>query len=239
MNSKFYFAGRCSTQFNIRVEKCPEFFAAQKRVEKISVPGMNGELIAIGDETYCNVPQKYEIWFKDNADGVTAYSKQIASWLLSPKGYQILEDDYDSEIYRKAIFQGPLDIENWMLKRGRATIELDCKPQRFLKSGNQEIQIISGQNLYNPYMPSLPLIQITGNGPGSLTIGDTTITILRMSETLIFDCEVGNAYKGASNENNNIQINKTTPIKLQSGETKISYSGGITGVSIVPRWWTL
>ena len=239
MNSKFYFAGICSTQFNIQVEKCPEFFAAPQRIETIQVPGMHGDLLPLENKTYSNVPQKYEIWFKAATEGVTAFSKQLAKWLLSPTGYQILEDDYDPEIYRKAIFKGPLNIHNWMLERGRAVIEFDCKPQRFLKSGNQEIQILSGQSLHNPYMPSSPLIQITGNGAGTLTIRDVTITVLRMSESLTFDCEISNAYKGTSNENNNIQLSTTNPIKLQSGETKISYSGGITGVSIIPRWWTL
>ena len=238
MNSKFYFAKRCSKEFHITVEKCPEFEAAEREMETLYIPGRNGAL-TYSDGAFKNVSQKYEVWFKSENLGTTAFSKEIALWLLSPQGYQVLEDDYDPDIYRQAFFKGPLNIENWMLKRGRATLEFECKPQRFLKSGDLPRQILTPQTLYNSYMPSLPLIKVVGSGAGTVTIGGVTISITNISEFLILDSDTQNAYKGNQNQNNNIKLSNYEFPTLQSGENKISFSGGVESVEITPRWWTL
>lgn len=238
MNSKFYFAGRCSREFGLVIENCPVYQSAKKRIEKIYVPGRNGELV-FDTGAYENTSQEYEVWFKGNQSGLTEIAKKISSWLLCQKGYQLLEDDYDTEIYRQAIYEGPVEIANWLLKRGRATIHFQCKPQRFLKTGNEAIIVTAPQTLYNPYMPTLPLLKVYGKGSGAVVVGNTTVTIENISEFIILDSEVQNAYKGTQNQNNKIRLSNYQFPKLQTGENKIAFSGGITKIEIIPRWWLL
>lgn len=237
MKSYFYYNGARSIDKGLTVEQCPSFVTGQRSVEKITVPGRSGELV-IDTGAYGNYTQPYEIWFKDKRRGTTRAARDIAQWLLSGTGYLRLEDTYDPEVFRLAMFTGPLDVENWMLMAGRATLQFDCQPQRWLKDGQNPISVESGQRLLNAWQPALPLIQVTGTGEGSLTVGGSTFTISDMPGGITLDSETQDAFFGTQNLNNNVQVNGGYPV-LQAGETAVSFSGGITAVKITPRWWSL
>ena len=236
MRSYLVFGGKSSLEFGIRVERCPAFVTGQRAVTKQSVPGRSGDLI-IDTGVYGNYIQPYEIWFRGNKP-TTQAAKAIAMWLLAGTGYICLEDSYDPDIYRMALFAGPLNVENWMLTHGRATLEFDCKPQRYLKQGQYPIAVQSGQAIGNQWMPALPLIKITGTGNGQLVVGNSQVSISDMTGTITLDCDVQNAYNGTLNLNNNTTIIGGWPV-LATGQTAISFSGGITAVEITPRWWSL
>lgn len=237
MKNYFFFNGARSIDKGLTIEYCPSVGTGQRVVEKISVPGRSGDLV-IDTGAYGNYVQPYEIWFKDGLRGTTRAARDIAQWLLSGVGYMRLEDTYDPEIFRLAMFTGPFDVENWMLIAGRATLEFDCQPQRWLKTGQLPVAVQSGQSLINTWQPAKPLIQVTGTGDGTLVVGGSTISISDMTGAITLDSETEDAYSGTENLNNNVQVNGGYPI-LQNGETAVSFSGGITAVQITPRWWSL
>lgn len=218
------------------VEHCPSYPAGQRSVTKATIPGRNGDEVQ-DDGTYANVVQPYEVWFNGVPfGGFNAGAARIANWLLGPGGYQKLEDSYDPEAYRMALFTGPMDITNWMLRRGRATLEFDCKPQRWLKQGQEPLTVTSGQTLYNSWRTAKPLLQVTGNG--TLNIGTKSITISGTSGEVTIDCDVKDAWQGINNMNNNIEVANRDWPTLPPGETEILYTG-LTSVKITPRWWRL
>lgn len=236
MRSYLVFGDKSSLEFGIRVERCPAFVTGQRAVTKQSVPGRSGDLV-IDTGAYGNYIQPYEIWFRGDKP-TTQAAKAIAMWLLAGTGYIRLEDSYDPDVYRMALFAGPLNVENWMLTHGRATLEFDCKPQRYLKQGEFAVNVQSGQKMGNPWMPALPIIKISGNGDGQLVVGTRRVDITDMTGSITLDCDVQNAYDGTLNLNNNITITGGWPV-LETGQTAISFSGGITAVEITPRWWTI
>lgn len=237
MKNYFFFNGARSIDKGLTIEYCPSVGTGQRVVEKISVPGRSGDLV-IDTGAYGNYIQPYEIWFKDGLRGTTRAARDIAQWLLSGVGYMRLEDTYDPEIFRLAMFTGPFDVENWMLIAGRATLEFDCQPQRWLKTGQLPVAVQSGQSLINTWQPAKPLIQVTGTGDGTLVVGGSTISISDMTGAITLDSETEDAYSGTENLNNNVQVNGGYPI-LQNGETAVSFSGGIIAVRITPRWWSI
>ena len=237
MGNYFFFNGARSIDKGLTIEYCPSVGTGQRVVEKISVPGRSGDLV-IDTGAYGNYIQPYEIWFKDKLRGTTRAARDIAQWLLSGVGYMRLEDTYDPEVFRLAMFTGPFDVKNWMLTHGRATLEFDCQPQRWLKTGQRPVAVQSGQSLINTWQPAKPLIQVTGTGDGTLVVGGSTISISDMTGAITLDSETEDAYSGTENLNNNVQVNGGYPI-LQNGETAVSFSGGITAVQITPRWWSL
>ena len=239
MRSYFYFNGARSIDKGLTIEKCPSISTGQRVVSKKSIPGRSGDLV-IDTGAYGNCTQAYEVWFMDKRRGTARAARDIAHWLLSGTGYLRLEDTYDPEVFRLALFAGPIDVENWMLMAGRATLEFDCQPQRWLKSGQNPIAVQSGQSLFNAWQPALPLIQVTGTGDGSLTVGGSTFTISDMPGGIMLDSETQDAYWGDpyTNLNNNVKVSGGYPV-LQAGETAVSFSGDITAVQITPRWWSL
>ena len=117
-------------------------------------------------------------------------------------------------------------------------IEFDCKPQRFVKSGENAVVFTANGSLLNQYgQIALPFIALYGHGSGRLIIGDCAVEVKALDGTLYLDSDTQNAYN--DNGNQNMNINAPTFPTLPDGETQIAFSGGIERIEIVPRWWEL
>lgn len=231
-------AGKTSEEFRVVVEHYPEYPIPERNVETVSVPGRNGDLHFDGGN-YHNYAQRYEIYLSAVKQGLPSVAAAAAAWLLTPKGYQRLEDSYNPDVFRMAYFRGPVDLTNVINKFGRATIEFVCKPQRWLKSGEETVVMSSaGGMLNNPTaFDALPYIKVYGSGAGELSVGGVICTLNDIDEYIELDSDLQNAYKGLENKNNTVSIPEFP--KLVSGANAVAWSGGITGVEIIPRWWTL
>lgn len=232
----FIFNGETTDEHGVVVQFYPDTVHAARSVTTVHVPGRSGDLV-IDDESFENCPQLYDVYLRRNANGTCAAAANVARWLLSPVGYCRLEDSYDPSAFRLARFVGPLDVDNVLNRYGTATLEFDCKPQRFLKLGELPMTLTAPTTLHNPGMESLPLITVYGSGAGTVTVGGVTVDIKSLDEYVILDCDVQNAYKGLENKNNTIYAPKFPT--LPPGDVQITWSGGVERVEIVPRWWTL
>ena len=83
----------------------------------------------------------------------------------------------------------------------------------------------------------MPLIRVSGTGAGNLYIGKYTVVIKSIDDYVMLDSDTQNAYKGTINKNSTISAPEF-PV-LEPGESGINWSGGITSVEIIPRWWTV
>lgn len=230
----FEFAGQKSTDYGLTIEAYPDYIAGERIIEKKKVPGRNGALV-FDTGAYSNAAVSYEVWCK----GDYADLRGITRWLMQPNGYQRLSDSYDDEVYRMALCSNPIQFDVMMKRYGRATIEFDCQPQRFFLNGETEIDVSSGTLLTNPGMPALPIITVTGSGAGQITVGAYVVGISDIPTTgLVLDCDLQDAYSGTENKNGLITLSDGFPV-LESGENEIAYSGGVTSLKIIPRWWTL
>lgn len=234
----FVFAGQNSRDYKIGIEQCPVYPVAQRVVEKTTIPGRSGDVV-FDTGAFSNVTQNYEIYFNGKFPGMSRAAGWLAQWLLSGQGYQRLEDSYRPDSYRMALFTGPVDIENWMNLYGRCTLEFDCQPQRWLKSGERATQLQKGTVLHNTGMEALPLLQVTGSGAGVLSVGDVTVNISNIGGTLAIDSATQDAYSGTVNKNGVVTLVNGRFPSLPPGDTGITWSGGITAVTCTPRWWTL
>ncbi len=236
--NRFWFGGQCSADFGIIVSGVNTYNAPERDVEKISVPGRDGDMI-LDNNRLKNITIQYPISFARDFPNHAAAAK---AWLLSSGGYKRLTDSYNPEYFRKAAFTGPIDFDTSFLNRvGEATLSFDCKPQFYLVSGEMPMQLSKATVLHNPGFPSLPTIHIYGSAPGELTVGDTTVSILALNGDLTLDSENMDAYRvgdGVLVNCNGMIYAPEFPV-LQPGENKISWSGGIDHIEIIPRWWTL
>lgn len=131
-----------------------------------------------------------------------------------------------------------IDTAGYMNRGGKFTLEFDCKPQRFLKSGEEPIELTTGGAILNrTEFPSKPMLRVYGSAAGTVGIGGQTITISTINAYVDIDCEIMDAYKGSTNCNGNVSF--TDDIVLAPGETTISMTGGITKVEITPRWYII
>lgn len=232
------FNGTPSLDYGILVEHPPGYQTPARDYEMIHIPGRTGDL-AIDSGSYQNVSRSYQIAFGDVRKDFTEMANAVAEWLNSTSGYARLEDTYEPEYYRMAIFQDEAEIENILRHAGRATVSFNCKPQRFLKSGEETICLSKECSIRNPTgFASLPMVTVHGYGEGKLEINDCSVQILNIYGTIVLDSEIQEAYMGNLNRNSDVVLGNGFP-KLVPGENFITWSGGVADVEVVPRWWTL
>lgn len=135
----FVYNGKNSLDFGVHIYDPQILDTPQKKREIIEVPGRNGDII-IEDGSYENVTVTFKNCFIIN-DFVDNYNA-LKAFLGSQKGYQRLEVSWLPEEYRMAMFDGNISPKVWGFDGfGKFDLTFNCKPQRFLKSGEVSISI--------------------------------------------------------------------------------------------------
>ena len=231
------YGGRSTLEFGINISGEATFNAPERNVESQEVPGRNGNLL-FDLRSFKNIAVSYPAFITND---MPRKIRDFYNYCASLKGYQRLEDTYHPYEYRMARFITGSAVESvgYMNRSGKFNIEFDCKPQRFLKSGEDVVTFTANGKLLNrTQFDAKPLLRIYGSGAGTVGIGSETITISAINSYVDIDCEIMDAYKGAVNCNANVSF--TNDIVLPGGkESGISKTGSITKVEITPRWWII
>lgn len=242
----FTFNGRCSTEFDLVVERFPAQPKPARKMESVSIPGRNGDLL-VDTGGYENVTISYQCYFR----GSPEQASRIAAWLYAKAEYTRLGDTYHPGCYRKAVFLGPVDIENYLNRKGRLTIQFSCLPELWLHDGEQPVAYQTdpavrtySATIYNPTMfPARPLIRLYGVGAAALTMGDVAININLIDGHLDIDCALGECYKDGVSCNTDVSMPFMRLPTLLPGKNEILIAGvsdqTIEKMVVWPRWWKL
>ena len=191
------FDGVDSRDYGIYITGDAVFNSPERDVEMIEIPGRNGTY-ALDKGRFSNIEVSYPagIFGDTEADfrqGIRAFRNALAS----RKGYKRLEDDYNPDEYRMAVYKSGLEVTPTALKAGEFTITFDCQPQRFLKSGETAVSVENGGTITNPTLfESHPLLQVWGYG-GLAINGEP----LRINSTAIGDVNISGSYRSEIVEN--------------------------------------
>lgn len=231
------FNGQNSLVYGLYVSGNQTFNSAEKDYSKVSVPGRSGDLLVFNNR-YKNVNLNYDAILIENYE---ENAERVRAWLLSADGYCRLEDTYHPNEFRMASFSGPIDFDSKMLEAGETTLTFDCKPQRWLKSGEQKILLTPDNNrpIINPTLfEAKPLLRVYGIG--QLQVGTGVININTSgTEYIDIDCDIMDCYEGSINRNRNVTISKWPTFTPGNNIIDFPNDSNITKVYITPRWWTL
>ena len=161
----FSFDNTSSRNFGVYITGAAVYNAPERDVEMVTVPGRNGNLV-VDNGRFENIEVTYPagIFAETEADFAQAIS-DLRNFLCSKKGYCRLTDEYNPNEYRLGIYKSGLEVEPSQLKAGEFELIFDCKPQRFLTSGETSVEITSGGTVTNPTLfESSPLLEIEGYG---------------------------------------------------------------------------
>ena len=235
LSDTFYLDGVDARSVGIYLQKPIVFSEAVPNIESKTIPGRNGDLI-FDTGSYKNRSGSVSC-FCLQEDVETAVSS-AGRFLMRKKGYRRLETSNDPNHYWMARVENSPQMEMRIRVLAPFDISFDCKPQRFLKSGENAVVFTASGSLSNQYgQTALPLITLHGQGTGTLTIASCVVDVKNLDGVLYLDSDTQNAYN--NNGNQNMNINAPTFPTLPDGETQITFSGGIERVEIVPRWWEL
>ena len=173
----FIFDGINSHLYGLGITGKDVYNSAERDVEVIQIPGRNGDLIR-DKKRFNNIDVTYEAGAYNNTQPDFAQKlADLRNALASRVGYKRLEDEYNIEEYRMGYYKGQFETEPTSYQRaGEFEITFSCLPQRFLKSGENEVAITSGGSIENPtQFESKPLLMVKGYG--NISIGDKIINL--------------------------------------------------------------
>jgi len=221
----FIFGGVNSLDYGVLLDGSGTTTAPERDVMTVTIPGRSGDLL-VDAGRWKNTTVSYPCTIAREFEGRFAAFKQA---LLAEGGYKRLEDTLHPDEYRLAYLAGPLEPETIPYNRaGTFALDFGCKPQRFLKSGEDVLTVVSGGKLYNPTgCAALPLIRLTLTGDAKLNVGGVQMSVAGHTGPMWIDCDLQDAYY------NNTNLNKylTAPEfpVLGAGATQVSWSGGCRG----------
>ena len=229
---KLVFGSVDSSTYGIYITGQAVYNAPTRAVEMVSVPGRNGQ-IALDQGRWENIDVTYPAGcFADSEndfrDAISAFRNAVVSQL----GYQRLTDTYNPNEYRMGVYMDGLEVKPSMLRAGQFDITFNCKPQRWLTSGEAAVTIAnSGDTITNPTQyASSPLLAVKGYGTIAFNGYEVEIDNAQMGEVVIRQALTNSESRGA--------IPDSVIQSINIGDT-IKYSGSyieyyITNKSTAP-----
>lgn len=238
MSDTFTFDGIVSSAYGVYAFPTDTMMSTTAhQYTEYSIPGRSGSLL-VDESRFPNTTRTYGVIIpasgSSNLDG-------LRNALASRVGYFRLTDTFDTTHYYMAAYRETYSPTlDWREKRlAKAKITFNCKPQRFLNTGETTVSFSNSGTITNPTrFASMPLLRVYGSGV--LGVAGTNITISPHGYSYIdIDCETCRAYYSSTALDDKIALNKIDFPKLAPGSNTITKGSGITSIVITPRWWEL
>ena len=143
------FGGVNSLDYGIFITGEAVYNAPERSVTSIEIEGRNGDLL-IDNGRFLNIEIKYPAGcFAETQEDFKQKIESFRNAIISQISYQRLTDDYNPDEYRLAVYKSGLDVSVAVLHQGgEFNLTFDCKPQRFLTSGETERSIPEWSDLH-------------------------------------------------------------------------------------------
>lgn len=230
----FTLGGVSSADFGVYIAQSNMFDGPEHDDNSVEIPGRNGTLI-FSNGRYHNRTGSLSCYMqKDmqtNVDGFRAF-------LSTKHGYTRYEDTLHPGEYLLVRFKGGFTLDASDRVAAAFDVDFDCKPQRFLKSGELPVTFTRAGTLRNQTLyDARPLVRCYGKS-GTVTINGTAVTVTGLSSYVDLDCDLMEAYEGTTSRNGTTTLTNGAFPVLSPGNNAISFSG-FSYVVITPRWWTI
>lgn len=186
-----------SSDFGVFISGEGAFDAPARRGEMISIPGRNGSLF-MDEGVFENITVEYPAFIGTGYEELFRTKLGDLRSALSSRGnYKRLTDTYHPDEFRLGVYRDGLEVDPQHITRaGGFTMKFDCKPQRFLVSGEDPIVFYENGSITNPTLfASSPLIKVTGNGTVSIgENGEYRFIVSNNVGTIWIDSEIMEAY---------------------------------------------
>ena len=132
------------SDFGVYYDSHSSFGSPERDVELVEIAGKNGALI-IDNDRYRNIDLTFPCYVHTN---FLAQYRSVMAYLQSCKGYNRLEITQEPNHFRMASFNmGSQPTPNQLHRSGQFPVVFNCKPQRFLKSGETPVPSASSQSV--------------------------------------------------------------------------------------------
>ena len=186
-----------SRDFGVFISGEGAFDAPARRGEMISIPGRNGSLF-MDEGVFENITVEYPAFIGTGYEAIFRTKLgDLRSALTSRGNYKRLTDTYHPDEFRLGVYREGLEVDPQHITRaGSFTMKFDCKPQRFLVSGETPHIFTANGTITNPTLfESSPIIKVTGVGMVAIgNDGEYRFVVSDNPGTIIIDSDIMEAY---------------------------------------------
>ena len=229
MNDYFIWNGVDCRTYGIHVSELPPITIPAERTTQTNVPGRPGSLTTLeGRDVYDDMLLAAQCFISDPTQ-----IPAIAAWLKGA-GTVVLPNRPGGHYRARIANQIPFE----KILRGNPhcsfAVNFRCFPFWYQDNVAETTVTVSGTTITNPgSVYSEPVLTVTGSGDITLTVGTTIVELTGITDSIVIDCALKEAYKGTTLMNEH--MSGDFPI-LVPGLNAISWTGNVTRVVVKPNW---
>lgn len=233
----FKYNGKSSNDFGLQLLSELELTSAEQDITFEEIPGVDGD-VAIDNKRLKGVTRSFPcIVTPPTNKTIEQVSQEITGWLRPNEvGWYPFEWEGDPEYQYLAMHYQEYDLSRIINRFGKCTLSFRFKPVKYLKTGLKEIAVTNNQIIDNiGNTNAKPLITIIGSGNITLTIGTKKASFIGVDKGVIVDCQSQSVltYDGKRPAWSNI-VDAEFPV-IEQGKQKVTWTGSVTQVKIIPR----
>lgn len=212
------------------------FTSPEKDIEFYEIKGRDGD-VSLNNQRLKSVTRPFPVTlFPIDGSSLSEQANKISNWLKQNDGaYTTLTIDDEPEYEYRAVYYEQYNLEQFMVRYGKAVLNFRVMPYKFLKAGLTER--VLDESITNPLgRSSKPKLTIKGSGDITINIGDSVLTLKNVDGGVIVD----SLYQTVTTLNGQAQAwDKVTSYPLPTiapGRQNITTTGNVTEIKIIPRW---
>lgn len=205
--------------------------APQRDVELVAIPGRNGDYI-IDNGRFQNIEVTYPAGLREDTTDFATRVAEIRNILASRHRYVRIEDDYNPDEYREGMFVSGLEVTPACHNiAGEFELVFNCKPQRFLKSGETAVSMASGSSITNPTaFESKPLIEFCGYGTMTVNGYEITVDNQQIGQVTLANAKQGKTQNLNAQKLAYLNTGDTVTLKESAARHEIVFGSEVTNV---------
>ena len=207
------------------IEDLPMVDKAEDDIEFIEIDGRHGFLTF---DKKSKKPIDYNLrLIVDGLDKI-----DLIKSIFNGSGKLVLSNN--KERYYKAVVTNTMTFNRQV--KEKYEIEISFKLQPFAYELNEGTIVLNSNRIINNITnaTSQPIIIVNGLGDGLLTINDNVIQLKGITDHIILNFELEEAYDQSGRSKNMNVLGEFEEFKI--GSNTISWNGGITSLIITPNW---
>lgn len=231
----FTFNGKSNTEFGLRVAEGKKITTSSLDVERVSVPGRDGELL-ISNNRLNSAELSFPVNFVKEKGLIATEVYRISEW-LNVAGYKDLTISYDPDFIYRAAYLETFSIEETMRQFGKTTINFVCYPVKFYKQGRTTQTLSNGATVNGlGNVKANPVITLVGSGDCTLTINGRKTKLRAVQNTITLDMQARQVFSGNLPAwDKVVRAPQYQMPYLDVGRNLISWDGDFT-VKMAPYW---
>ena len=231
----FTFNGKSNTEFGLRVAEGKKITTSSLDVERVSVPGRDGELL-ISNNRLNSAELSFPVNFVKEKGLIATEVYRISEW-LNVAGYKDLTISYDPDFIYRAAYLETFSIEETMRQFGKTTINFVCYPVKFYKQGRTTQTLSNGATVNGlGNVKANPVITLVGSGDCTLTINGRKTKLRAVQNTITLDMQARQVFSGNLPAWDKVVRAPQYQLPyLDAGRNLISWDGDFT-VKMAPYW---